>query len=93
MSIVLNSNPRNGWVSQLCGQSCFAGKKRGKNVKYNHLVLKLLVIGYSLIMATSNNKIIDFNIVKKGFNADSYIKFINKLSLKDNRKTFSYSHG
>jgi len=41
-------------------------------------------------MATSNNKIIDFNIVKKGFKADSYTKFIDKLSLKDNKKSFSY---
>ena len=41
-------------------------------------------------MAVSNEKIIDFNIVKKGFKSDTYTKFINKLASKDKENTFSY---
>ena len=78
MSIVLNSHPLNGW--EIKGKDC--------EVKSDNS--KIISERYSLIMATSNNKIIDFNIVKKGFKADSYLKFINKLSLKNHSNDFSY---
>lgn len=66
-------------------------KKKGKECIIKSNDSKIINERYSLIMAISNEKIIDFNIVKKKKRnkSDTY-KFINKLVSKDKENIFSY---
>lgn len=70
MSFNLSSEPSKGWSP--IGKKCVTQKLR-KNVKG---------IRYSIIMATSNSKIIDYSIIKGSVTSFKFVKFITKITFK-----------
>ena len=70
-SIELSSKPSRGW--SLKGTKCNI-RDSGK---------KIIKKKYSLVMAVSNSKIIDFHIKKKSIKGKDYLKFLKKLKRRD----------
>lgn len=77
-SIELNTKPHKGW------------SKKGENCLIINNGSKIINKRYSLLVATSNTKIIDFTIVEKGIKQDKFIEFITKLKRKDKNNVKSY---
>lgn len=77
-SIVLSSKSSRGW--SLKGTKCIVANS-GK---------KIINKRFSLIMAVSNKKIIDFHIVNKAASSKDYLKFMMKLKRKDKENNKSY---
>ncbi len=80
-SIELNTKPHKGW------------SKKGENCLIINNGSKIINKRYSLLVATSNTKIIDFTIVEKGIKLDKFIEFIEfitKLKRKDKNNVKSY---
>lgn len=77
-SIVLSSKSSRGW--SLKGTKCIVANS-GK---------KIINKRFSLIMAVSNKKIIDFHIVNQAASSKDYLKFMMKLKRKDKENNKSY---
>jgi transposase len=77
-SIELNTKPYYGWSSK--GKECLIINNGSKIINKR----------YSLLVATSNKKIIDFSIIEKTFKKEKFINFMKKLNKKDikNEKTY-----
>jgi hypothetical protein len=71
---------RKGWSKK--GEECIIDLK---NIKGNKKHQR-----YSVLMATSNNKIINYTIVEKGIKSDTFNKFMNKLHIMDKKKKNIY---
>jgi transposase len=71
---------RKGWSKK--GEECIIDLKniKGKE-KYQR---------YSVLMATSNNKIINYTIVEKGIKSETFNKFMNKLNIMDKKQKNIY---
>ena len=77
-SIELSTKASRGW--SLKGTKCIVTNS-GK---------KIINKRFSLIMAVSNKKIIDFHIVSKAAKSKDYLKFMMKLKRKDKENNKSY---
>ena len=67
MSIVLNSKPDYGWSE--INKECVI------NIDNSKIYKERFTIG----VATTNSKIIDFCIVPKGLKSNDYVNFMNKI--------------
>lgn len=75
----------------------FEQRKKGWSKKGDECIIDLQNIKgklkhkrYSVLMATSNNKIINYTIVEKGVKSDTFNKFMNKLNILDKEKKNVY---
>lgn len=74
MSFNLSSEPKRGWSPK--GKKCIVDKLK-KNVRGKR---------FSIIMATSNSKIIDYSIVEGSVNTLKFISFITKITTNNPNK-------
>ena len=77
-SIELSTKPSRGW--SLKGTKCIITNS-GK---------KIINKRFSLIMAVSNKKIVDFHVVNQSAKSKDYLKFMMKLKRKDKENNKSY---
>ena len=71
ISFILNSKPKNGWFK----------KKELNEIHINNA--KIIRERYTLLVASTNEKIINYKICQKGLKTDLFIKFMKELKELD----------
>ena len=77
-SIVTSQNPSHGWAKK--GKKCILYNNSNK------IINKL----YTIVVATTNKKILNFATVDKGLKTDNFLKFIKKIHISDRENKYTY---